>query len=829
LEAAKILSQYRFNSTIKFAAWTTEELGLIGSEHWVKNAAKENMNIGAYLNFDMIGYDPGNNMGLDIGYNDDSIWISDEMVNINNDFSIGLTITTGQGGTRSDHASFWQWGYPAVECIESDFNTPNYHTVNDTVDKLNMLFDKKVTQLGLATLAKLAGVLPPSLGAIYLDKIAYKTTDSVSITLYDTDMNVNGGLIEWFDIEISSTTESTPEMVTLVETGVNTSIFTGAINLNTGAPSTDGVLQVDEGDTINAEYQDFSPFGLRSASAKVDNTPPQISNVQVTAGVSKATITWDTNEESDSKIYFGISPFLGTEVSDSKMVLSHSVELNGLKPSLKYYFDVQSADYAGNTAYDDNMGAHYNFTTLLGITSSAESGFIGYVKESDPSGNYFTGPDIIVGHGAQGNYHGAVHFYDLWFPSSALLTNATVEFFGKRWIYTGSGGTWDLHMLDSAIDSDWQNHGYTEIQNATIEDTISPTVNDDDLKSRIWNTFYYDPSQYLSLKNHLANTMISYRLDGPSSGRYIFVWETGNGDDSWGVAYAPRLTVTYDPIGDTQGPSISGLKLSPNPSAGVIQITLSGLLSDTLQGGSNIVTAEYYDPVLKSWIDMNPEDGFFNSPSENILGYVDISTWPDGNYTLWVRGLDDSGNWGDLNYIVLMKKPTYDIPLTFGWNFISLPMNQSTYSISSIFSSISGYYDAVQWYDTMDSSDPWKHNHILKSPSSNDLNEIDHTKGIWIHITKPQGVIFECSGTPNVVNIPISLKSGWNHVGYPSLINKSRTQGLNNLDFNTNLNAIWTYDSEQALWKEMGEFDEFEAGRAYWIHSKSDAIWLVPN
>jgi hypothetical protein len=189
LEAAKILSHYRFNSTIKFAAWTAEEMGLIGSQRYAKNAAKQGMNIGAYLNFDMIGYDPGNNMQLDIGYNPDSIWLSEEMISINENYTIGLDITTDSGGTASDHASFWRWGYSAVECIESNFNTPNYHTINDTVDKLNMVFDKKVTQLGLATLAKLAGVLSPGVGAVYLDNVAYKPDATVGITLYDTDLN----------------------------------------------------------------------------------------------------------------------------------------------------------------------------------------------------------------------------------------------------------------------------------------------------------------------------------------------------------------------------------------------------------------------------------------------------------------------------------------------------------------------------------------------------------------------------------------------------------------------------------------------------------------
>jgi hypothetical protein len=829
LEGARILSQYKFNSTIVFAAWTVEEMGLIGSQRWVANQARAATNIGAYLNFDMIGYDPDNKMGLDIGYNDDSIWLANEMVNINNDFTIGLNITTGSGGDRSDHASFWQWGYTAVECIESEFNTPYYHTVNDTVDKLNMEFDKKVTQLGLATLAKLAGVLPPARGALFLDRVAYLPTDTVNVKLYDTDLNLDPAFVDFAIVEMTSTTESQTELLPLWETGINTSIFIGPMDITTGVPVLDGVLQVTEGDTIYVRYQDSSPAVTITKTALVDGIPPVISNVLSLTGVSEATISWDTDEPSDSIVFYGISPSLGLEISDSDMVTSHSIDLHGLEPSLTYYFDVQSVDHAGNFARDDNSGEHYNFTTLLGITGIGESGYVGYVKQSAPSSNYFSGPDIYVGHGAQGNYYGAAQFRDLWFPSTATMTNATVKVCGRRWVYAGSAGSWNLKMLESAIDSDWTNHGYTEISGATVDEVISPAMNDGDLSSRTWNYFYYDPSQYASLKTHLANTMVSYRVDGPSSGYHMFLWETGNNDDGLGMIYAPKITITYDPSGDTVGPTSSDLDVSPDPTAGISQVTLTGVISYGTSGGSPIVLAKYYDPVSNSWIRMLPEDGLYDSPLEGVLGYIDITSWPDGIHTIWVRGLDDSGNWGDAVSVTFTKKPTYDIPLAYGWNLISLPLNQTETTLSSVFSSIDGFYDAVQWFDTTDTNDPWKHNHNQKMDSLNDLFDVDHTKGIWIHITEPSGVIFECSGTTNTQNVPIDLKKGWNHVGYPSLVKKERSDGLNNLLFGTDINVIWTFESQTGQWMEIGEFDEFVVGRGYWVHSKVDTTWFVPN
>jgi Zn-dependent M28 family amino/carboxypeptidase len=829
LEAAKILSQYRFNSTIKFAAWTTEELGLIGSEHWAKNAALQGMNIGAYLNFDMIGYDPGNNMGLDIGYNGDSIWLSEEMISINENYSIGLDITTGSGGTRSDHASFWQWGYTAVECIESDFNTPNYHTINDTVDKLNMLFDKRVTQLGLATLAKLAGVLTPSVGVLYLDNVAYKPDATVGITLYDTDLNVDPGVIDWALVEMSSDTESGPEIVFMAETEVNSSIFTGSMDLSLGAPSLDSILQVAEGDTIYAKYNDLAPSGIRTKTAKVDGIPPVISNVQAMPDVSSAIISWTTDEPSDSTVFYGISTELGLFASDSNMVTDHSMEILGLEPSLTYYFDVQSSDHAGNLNRDDNLGEHYNFTTVLGISGTSKSGFVGYVKESDATGNYFTGPNIYVGRGAQGIYHGAAQFNKLWIPKDAIITKATVEFFGKRWHYTGSGGSWYLRMLNDTMDSDWQNHGYTKIHNAIAQDTIPPTMLDGDLQSQKWNTFLFNPSQYSALKNHLVNGTISFRLDGPTSGRYLYVWDTGNGGDSWGEDFAPKITVSYDTGSDSQGPVISNLLLYPNPNIDNGFVNITGLISDNGLGGSNITLVRYYNPILKIWVDMGPQDGLFNSPVEPFESIMGIGAWPDGDHTIWIRGLDDSGNWGDIASIIMNKKPTFDIPLSFGWNLISIPLLQSDTSVSNVFSSISGGYDAVQIYDSSDLVDPWNHNNNQKPIHFNDLDQVDHKMGIWVHITEPAGVVLQCSGTLPSTDTSIPIFPGWNLVGYPSLRRRNRTTALNNLVFGSDIDAIWTYDSQLRLWNEITELDEFEAGKGYWVHSKVPKTWTVLN
>jgi hypothetical protein len=134
----------------------------------------------------------------------------------------------------------------------------------------------------------------------------------------------------------------------------------------------------------------------------------------------------------------------------------------------------------------------------------------------------------------------------------------------------------------------------------------------------------------------------------------------------------------------------------------------------------------------------------------------------------------------------------------------------------------------VQWYNVSDNSDPWKHSSIKKSSLLNDLDDINHMIGFWIHITQPGGVLFQYSGIQPTSKQTITLYPGWNLVGYPSLTNYNRTQGLNNITFGTDVDSIWAYDAATQKWEEIGELDYFEIGRGYWVHSKVEKTWEMP-
>jgi Zn-dependent M28 family amino/carboxypeptidase len=63
---------------------------------------------------------------------------------------------------RSDHASFWDRGYPAIMLTDTaNFRNPHYHAETDTLETLNLEFAARVCRATAALVAKTAGCALP--------------------------------------------------------------------------------------------------------------------------------------------------------------------------------------------------------------------------------------------------------------------------------------------------------------------------------------------------------------------------------------------------------------------------------------------------------------------------------------------------------------------------------------------------------------------------------------------------------------------------------------------------------------------------------------------
>lgn len=244
LEAARILKPYACNRSLNYLLFDAEELGLFGSKQYLKLLPKNNTKIKADLNFEMIGFytEQPNTQKLPTGFqqlfpeaynkvvqneyrgdfitnvgNDNSKWLSSKIDSLKGICVPELNIITinapGTGSIvpdlrRSDHASFWDSGIPAVMLTDgANFRNENYHTARDSAKFLNYGFMQHVLELSLATLIDLAGFehassqeidivktvgteeLKSSFSAYYSDGIVYVQSQNSSLAveadLYD--------------------------------------------------------------------------------------------------------------------------------------------------------------------------------------------------------------------------------------------------------------------------------------------------------------------------------------------------------------------------------------------------------------------------------------------------------------------------------------------------------------------------------------------------------------------------------------------------------------------------------------------------------------------
>jgi len=97
-----------------------------------------------------------------------------------------------------------------------------------------------------------------------------------------------------------------------------------------------------------------------SSTPPPDTTSPTISSILSSVTTTTASITWTTNESSDTQVEYGLSTAYGSVTSlKTSLTTSHIVSLSGLTPSTSYNYRVKSRDLAGNLA----VGGNQTFTT----------------------------------------------------------------------------------------------------------------------------------------------------------------------------------------------------------------------------------------------------------------------------------------------------------------------------------------------------------------------------------------------------------------------------------------------------------------------------------
>ncbi|MDR4988696.1 MAG: M28 family peptidase [Bacteroidales bacterium] len=168
MAAARILSNYEFDRSIVFIAFSGEEYGLYGSAAYASQAAQQGKNILGYINMDMIGYlKPGHTTIMtSLIYPQSAAPLADFYADVTALYLPDFVVQHASlpSGYNSDHTSFNNNGFMGIFPFEDANNfSPYIHTANDIVGLSYNHEEQAVmfTKAAIATVVTLANMLTP--------------------------------------------------------------------------------------------------------------------------------------------------------------------------------------------------------------------------------------------------------------------------------------------------------------------------------------------------------------------------------------------------------------------------------------------------------------------------------------------------------------------------------------------------------------------------------------------------------------------------------------------------------------------------------------------
>ncbi|MBP6886239.1 MAG: hypothetical protein KBC02_03275 [Candidatus Pacebacteria bacterium] len=212
--------------------------------------------------------------------------------------------------------------------------------------------------------------LPNSFSATSTDVAGYISAASSTVTIMEADTTApvissiqpvsiaqTTATIQW------TTNEST---TTTVEYGLTGSYGSTVTTSGSATSHAQGLTGLTAGTEYHYRVRSIDGVGIEAISddatfttsvSTLDTTAPIVSNIQAGAiTTSGATITWATNEASDTQVEYGVTSSYGsTTTLNATAVTSHSQSLTGLATGTEYHFRVISKDATGiSTTSGDN-------------------------------------------------------------------------------------------------------------------------------------------------------------------------------------------------------------------------------------------------------------------------------------------------------------------------------------------------------------------------------------------------------------------------------------------------------------------------------------------
>jgi hypothetical protein len=274
--------------------------------------------------------------------------------------------------------------------------------------------------------------------------------------------------------------------------------------------------------------------------------------------------------------------------------------------------------------------------------------------------------------------------------------------------------------------------------------------------------------------------------------------------------------INYTPIHIYPSPTNFIARLSPG---NLSNIQLFWNASSDDGGGNNNVMGY---TVYKSSTGVNGNYEFavwIPADSSQTYNWTDFGAgdWDWNNYYYIVRANDTLNN-EEQNTVKVGK---FVNSLVSGWNMVSVPLIHENNSLIHVIQTIEGNCSAVKGYHA-GKSRPWLNWHKDKPDYMNDIMEIYLKSGYYIYGVNPDYLVV-AGKVPTTTSV--QLKTGWNLVGYPSLIPRTRDDALASIA--GQYNKVEFYNTTSNREEPLGPNDLMYPGYGYWIHAISDCTWEV--
>jgi hypothetical protein len=201
---AMVKNKYRPKRSIIFAAWTGEEMGLLGSKAWCENPTIDLRQVVVYFNLDMVGLGNGtlNMPGTEFA---PEVY---EFIKKQSDSTALEKINWSKGGPGgSDHNYFLYQGVPAFAGMTAGSH-PDYHQPGDDADKINVEILQLTGDFIYHSTEKIAGASGSFLSAQRMEEnkfrlVNYCIFNPVPSLRYRTDLdnkNFRLGFVDFSDV-----------------------------------------------------------------------------------------------------------------------------------------------------------------------------------------------------------------------------------------------------------------------------------------------------------------------------------------------------------------------------------------------------------------------------------------------------------------------------------------------------------------------------------------------------------------------------------------------------------------------------------------------------